>query len=284
MVVGGGAALVAVIGIAALAFGDGGRGCMTGLVDHLPADAEVVQGSDLGRAREAGYDDGGGLEQLADSTLATGVIPDPLTNQNLTMYTPPSENTGYEPGDVDCWLGPLEPSFVARGSFDADRVAQSESGEQGTIELDGGLLAYGSEGAPGDLLVTRDQPDSMRRLVEAFDRQDAVSFSATSAGDDSSEGWTGVGLARGDGWEMLAVWSLPDGEAADAAETDIRAALADDSHLGELIDGDPADLLERDGATLWLRGPLSGEPRTWLDPFRYLDPALMVFSDLDLGD
>jgi hypothetical protein len=281
LLVGGGLGLVMLVGVAALAFGEGGRGsgCVTGLVDHMPTDAGVVQGSDLARAREAGYDDGGDVANMADSVLATGVMPDPVTHQSLQLFVEPSEYAGYEPADVDCWLGPIEPSFVARGSFDADRIRRSDRGGDGSVVLDDGLLAYESDGEPGHVLGTRDQPATLRDIVDAFDQHGAVSFSATSA-DDPSGPWSGVALARGDDWEMLVMWTFPDTDAAGAAESDVRGVLGDDSVLGELIEGDPADLLERDGTTLWLRAPLAAEPRRWLDPLRHLDPAVLVLSDL----
>ena len=275
-------AAVAVVAIAALSFrkdDGGGSGCVTRLVDHLPADVENVEGSDLGRARAAGYDDDGDVFQLADSVLATGVAPDPLSDESRLRFEEPSTHAGYDPADVECWLGLLDLTFVASGSFEAGQIDRSDRGEPGSMALEPGFLAYSRDGTPDEMLATRDQPASLRGLVEALDRHGAVSFSGTTTGDDPSGPWSGVALARGDDWEMLVVWSLPDAGAAGDAQAAVHAALADDSNLGDVIEGDPADLLERDGATLWLRAPLAGEPGSWTDPLRDLDPALLVFSD-----
>jgi hypothetical protein len=202
---------------------------VTGLVDHMPAETVAVQGSDLVRARQAGYDDSGELEDLGESVTATAVSPDPLSHERLRQFREESDLAGYEPGDVECWLGPLDQGFVARGSFDADRVGRSGGAEDGSLELGGGLLAHSEDGEPDQLLASREQPATVRGLVEAFDRHGAISFSGSTDGDDPTQPWVGIALARADDWELLVVLSLPDGAAAVAAEADVREVLQDES-------------------------------------------------------
>jgi hypothetical protein len=56
---------------------------MRGLAGRLAPNVRSVQGSDLDRARDAGYDDSGSLEETLDSLHAIGVSADPVTREAL---------------------------------------------------------------------------------------------------------------------------------------------------------------------------------------------------------
>lgn len=273
--------VVAGVGIFVLSRDGGGdaSGCLGRLAAHLPADAQTVNGSDLVRAREAGFEDSGSSEDLSQSAQATGVMSDPLTLRQIMTMQEPTGSAPYGPDAVDCWLGDMEQAFVARGRFDPGQVGQSEPAAGGSLQLNGSVLAHSPAGEPGDLLRTREQPTTLLGLVDALDRQDVISFSATANGDDPSGSWTAVGMTRTDRWELLVVWSLPDADAARSAEADVTTVLDENSRLGDLVEGEPAEHLRRDGSALWLRAPLSGEPASWQTPHRIFDPILTVLSD-----
>ena len=70
-----------------------------------------------------------------------------------------------------------------------------------------------------------------------------------------------------------------DGENASGCLSDLVAeVLGDESRIGDLISGDPAELLEREGPTLWLRAPLTGETYTWRTLRTSFDPAMLPLA------
>lgn len=106
-----------------------------------------------------------------------------------------------------------------------------------------------------------------------------VAFTGLST-DDAGDQWTGVGLAHSGGWELVIVWAFADRSGADAGETDVREALAGASSVGEMVDGDPVDRLQRDGATLWLRAPLVAETTSdWYRLQTVLAPIFLLSGD-----
>jgi hypothetical protein len=282
------AGLVAV-GVTVMGGDDGddtsSSGCLSGLGGQVPQEECVVQGTDLERARAAGMDDSGGVNGALDWSIETGVGFDPLTSRLISSEPgDPSTATGYETADVDCWVGGIQ-SFAARGSFDAGRVASSEfgsSGEgegEGELEVDGDVLVR--RGTASDRSTGRTGLSTpAATLVAALDDQDVIGFTGLSS-DDNGEQWTGVGLARGDDWDLVIAWAFADETQAEAREGDVRDALTDErSSVEELVGDDPVDSLERDGPTLWLRAPLVAEATSaWYRLQAALDPIFAISRD-----
>jgi hypothetical protein len=252
--------------------------CLSSLARRVPADVVTLAGTDLARARGAGLDDGGSIEDLFASREATNIPLDPLTEQRVASLDESSEATGYEPGDVRCWVGELE-RFVARGTFDPDQVAASRAGTSGQTRVDGDLLAHVPEGDPEYLFEATRSPAPLVALVEALDRHGAVSFSAMTASGDPSDPWAAVGLARGSDWDLIAAWGFANVGEAEAGEARVVEALRDTSNLAGIVDGDPSEMVERDGAALWLRAPFAGDPTNWTEPLDTFDAMFHVFAD-----
>jgi hypothetical protein len=294
VLVGAGAA-VAVLAVVVVATtrdggGDGG-GCVSGLVEHLPEGAQVVNGSDHLRAQAAGIDLGAPLEDLSDQLLETGFQPDPLYFQTVFQFAQDPESVGYEPGDVDCWLGDFRRAFTARGDFDADAVTGAETAEgrdDGELAVADGLLAS-DPGGEADRLIEGAPPEStaLVHLLEGLDRRGSLTFSGVQAGDDPDDPWVGIGLADGDGgdFDLVMVWAYGD---ADQIEGSDRADIVDavvDGSVDEMIEGEANDLVQEDGATFWLRAPMAVETRQWVQPQQVFDPAFTAVGDgLDDGD
>jgi len=276
--------LVAAVVVTRGGGGRGGGGCLSALADHVPDDAELVAGSDLDRARDAGLPIDGSFEELTDVVVATGIQLDLLTTQRLQVLDESEDGTGFGVDDVDCWVGDVLSNFVADGSFDSDAVMAAGEPAEGHVVVGGDLLAYDRDGDPAPLMEAPGGDPRMEAMVDAFDSQDAVTFSGTATGDGTDNPWVGLGLAQGrDGWELLAVWGF-------AEEGVARAALGkalDATERGEMpsmIDGDVEDQLRQDGSTLVLRAPLAVEASEWHRPFVMFDPLLSAFLTGDDGD
>lgn len=288
---GGGAAVAVVIALIVVTRGDGqgdlGGGCLTGLVAHLPRDASVMSGTDLDRARAAGLELDGTTEELGQATEEVGLRLDPLTLQRVLAFATDEDETGFTIGQMRCWLGQQDPSFVAQGSFDGEAVAGSEIGDDGEAQVRDGLLAYDPGGDPEALLDPQGDGAAGQEVLTAalaqLERQDVISFDLLSLGDDDAEGaWVGMGLAHGDDWELLGVWSFADGDRAGAQRDAVVDAIGQGA-IDDMVDGDPDDLVQQDGATLWLRAPLTGDVADWTRPIAVFDPAITIGTDL-LGD
>jgi hypothetical protein len=184
----------------------------------------------------------------------------------------PAAALGYEPADVRCWAGAGR-AFAARGSFDADRVTASDVGSQSELEVHDDLLVHPDD--PGNTDPAAADSPARAQIVESLVEHEALAFSAMS-GNDAGDAWSAVGLARGDGWELLAVWTFADETLADEGEDRVREALADGSSVPDMVSGDPLERLERDGTTLSMRAPLTAETTTWYALQAQLDPIFLV--------
>lgn len=248
--------------------GAGGAACLAGLVGHLPADVAVVHGADLTRAREAGYDDGD-TDAMVEGSIELGAGPDPVTLR-VFQESAGRDELPYAPGDVDCWVAE-HLAMAARGSFDPDAVESSDLVE---MRVDGDVLTSGLDPEGGDPSPT------LAAAVDVLEREDAVLFAVGMSDDDPAGLWSGLGLAAGDRWDLVAVWSFPDAAAAGDGEVAVRDALASGSGIPDLVAGDAAGALERDGAILTLRAPLAADTSDWRLPFVRFDAALFpAFGD-----
>lgn len=238
--------------------------CVADLMTHLPSDATSIDGADLAAARDAGFDDSD-FEALVASSMETGVRPDPVLTQVVTRMLTDAE-LSHDSADVDCWVATIDPDqWVAQGDFDVARVEGSDIADSVAVNDDGSLI-----GGSDALLDAGDEAPPL--APEALDAlgPDVVAFSLLSLDDGTT--WFGIGLARGSGdWELALSWSFADRAAAEAAEADVRGVLDGESRVPEMVSGDLADDLTRDGATLSARGRMSGEPTTWLQPLRNFD-------------
>lgn len=283
MLVAVGATLVVVVVAAAAAVvvtrddsgGSGGGDCFPTLAEHLADDAGVIRGSDNGRAQAAGIALDGPVEDLSSEILDTGFQPDPLTNQTVFQFLDDPGKVGYRMTDVDCWVGGITQAFAARGDFDADALDAGLAGEGDRAVLDGDLLAYGPDDDAQDLIDSSEPGAALPALLEGLDERGALTFGGMQFSDSADGPWTALGLAdgEGDGFDLVAVWAFADAdEIDDSVRADVVAAIGDGS-VGEMIEGDPDELVEVDGATLWLRAPLVGRTQSWAEPMTLLDPV-----------
>lgn len=258
--------------------GGGDGGCLSGLADHVPEDLDLVAGSDLGRARDAGLDFGS-TEEAVDATRATDVLLDSMSQQRLQSLGEASTSTGYEIDDVDCWVGyPAGGAFVAEGSFDRDAVTSSELGRENAA-VGNDLLTYDPDGDPGRM-AAEEGAHPLVALVASFDERDAISFVGQAVGPEDEPVAIGLGLAdgAGDAWDLLVVWRFADD---DAAENGVGRALdaVNEGDVAAMIEGDPEERLHRDGSTVWLRAPLADEANRWIRPMTVFDPVFSAFYD-----
>lgn len=270
------AVLVVVVGGVVVLAGDdsdGASGCVPDLVGHLPADTDVLYASDLAAAREAGYDDTD-LDALKESSIETGIMPDPVTRRVLAA-TFDIEDAPYAPADVRCWVGG-NVGYVARGSFD-DEQRMDDSDIELTVAGD---LVTDSPSDP-DLRAPGEPPAGLELVAGALADQGALTFAATQLTDPEQPvtRWSGMGLASGDDWDLVLAWGFPD-DGAEAGEAAVRDALSSPrSTLDNLVDGDPTEALERSGPVVTLRAPLAGEPTDWTEALWRFDPALTLDVD-----
>jgi hypothetical protein len=279
------AAVVFVALVVATRGDDAGAGCLSGLSDHLGPDVEVVGGSDLQRADDAGLDVDS-FDGLVDASVEASFQPDPLTSQVVQRLAgdDPEATIGYAPDDLDCWVGnQLDSSFVARGDVDADRVADAEQADD--LAVDGNLLAYDGDGDPDRWFEESDEDSPLEDAVRKLDDMGAITFSSLPTGDNRDELlWVGLGLAHdGDDWEFLAVWAFADEELA-GSSVDTIVEATEEGEVPSMIEGDVADLIERDGALLTLQAPMRVEAAEWRTPFVQFDPMFGALSDFLADD
>jgi hypothetical protein len=273
---------------------DSGGGCLSSLADHLPAEADLVLGSDQDRARDAGIEVEGSLEDLSATARDTGFQFDPFTQTRIVVVETEID-AGFDPEDVRCWAGsPGGGRFVARGRFDPDRLAGANAGDGAAVE--GDLLAVLLDGDPTTLLGDAQVPAARAELIRSLDRRGAVTFGGASmsggpgiaGGDYPAEdeaAWVGFGLADGGGddWDLVLVWSFSTTDQAAAAREAVVEAVGS-GQVPDLIDGDIDRLVEQDGSSLWLRARYMDEPSTWPRLLRDLDPAVTPFDGDGDGD
>jgi hypothetical protein len=275
-------AAVLVVGAVVVSSGDDdvAGDCLSEVAGRLPADTTVVNGTDFERARAADLDVDGSSDQLFDVVVDTSLHLDPLTVR-VNQVGDDTAGTGYGIEEMRCWAGDWD-TFVGRGSFDDEAVAESDAGAEGQVEVRSGLLAHEPDGDPGSLL--RASPVDARArtaLVDRVDRLGAVTFSGLVAGEvEGDEVWIGLGLARGDGWELVVVWGFAEPDQA-AAGRDRALDALEEGVVPEMIDGDPADLLQQEGPSLALRAPLDGDAAAWVRPLQVFDPMLTAFGSSD---
>lgn len=234
--------------------GDEAGGCLSGLAEHLTDDPSYVGGSDLSRARDAGFDDSGDSEALYESVLATGVSPDPLVQRSLALLTPLDE-LPYAPSDVECWAG-TQYSFVARGSFDADEVAASAGPEGPEVADD--LLAWSDDTDPASLLEPSEPRDDIEIALGVLDDEEVAGLALSRGYVDGP--LAAIGVAHTDAWDVVGVWTFADDDAAVEGAERVAAILSSgESSLPDLVTGDPAAGLETDGRTVTLRAPLADQ-------------------------
>lgn len=260
--------------------------CIAEAIAHVPeAESEgltsYLWGAHLDRARAGGFDDSGSLDDVDESRLETGAIPDNLTFMALdpaTGHRAPSEIAGYDTSQMTCWAGTVDltRNFAAVGAFDEDQVAGSELGADSEVATTGDLLTYDEDGDAEALLEPqRDLEGDLSILVEALDDHEAAGFYLLDLdGSDEPAPPVAVAHAHDGGWDLLLLWLFPDDNTAEAGLDAVTAMLDDDrGRVPVTVEADPVDHLELDGRVVTLRAPLSRE-RSWMDPAATLSPVL----------
>lgn len=244
---GGGVLVVLVLAFVLTRGGGGpsnGGACLTDLLAHFPAsEREVLSGTDLVQARDAGFDDGASLEDLGTSLEETGAIPDPLSFRyrisELATVDDFTARTGVGPGDIACALSDGDRS-VFTGSFDPAEVSGSEVGASGRLAATEERLALvrGSDRDATDLLDPAKggglrSEDDVRAVVERLREDGAYSVvveRAAKARSAAQVGGLGVG-GDGDARTLVIAWSFRDAKSAKAG----RAAMV--SRINEVVQG-----------------------------------------------
>ncbi|HEV7757573.1 MAG TPA: hypothetical protein VGO78_01235 [Acidimicrobiales bacterium] len=295
---GSGAAVAAVAAVVVVTSGDDGPadGCLSSLVAHLPPEAGTVSGTDIGRARDAGLALDGTVEEIGKAAFDTSLRLDPLTARRVQIMDDGTDDVGYGLDDLRCWLGEQGAGFAGRGSFDGDAVADSPAGQDDQARVSDDLIAYDPD-PEGDLAARLDPSSSsspsdegsvLAAAVDVLDRHGIVTFDLISAGDVTDGPWVGLGLAAADDggegdWDLVGVWAFADPERAVAEEGNVADAIAE-GDVGDMLDGDPVDLVHHDGRTLWMRAPLVADPADWTQPIALFDPVLTVVADFADGN
>ena len=244
--------------------GSGSDDCLTGAAEHLPDNeatgiAGFLRGGHLDRARDAGYQDSSSEELFQPFW---GAPPEPVTLRAVARMSEPDLPThvaGYDSSQVSCWIGYVDDSqFTARGSFDQDRVASSDLGQDTQIAAADNLLVYDrSDDAAANLLTPRrDLDEPLTTLLDELDRQEVTGFSLFNlTGVDGPP----VALAQaysGEEHHHVMVWAFPDEHVADEGQNAVIDILdAGEGQLAPQVQDDPDDILQRDGPTLVLRFP-----------------------------
>lgn len=248
-------------------------GCYVALGERLEADA-ILQGGDLVRARQAGYDDDGDLEALSDAQRRTGTLPDPVTWEALQRYEREAGQNGFAPADVTCWVGTSQTALL-QGTFDDASVAGSERGRAGDLAARDATLAFDRGGdAEAVLAVRADDPGpdpAARSALAVLEDEGVYSFFLTGLGDTR---WVGLGIADGErGRDVVVVWAYADADAA-AADLGAVADRLDDGNLDRVVRIGPDDL-EQLGQVIVARGRLVGDADRWTMPLQLFDPGLV---------
>lgn len=221
-----------------------GGACMTDLLAHFPSgERQVLSGTDLVAARDAGFDDDASLEDLGTSLQETGAVPDPLSFRyrisELATVEDFTARTGVAPGDIACALSDGDRS-VFTGSFDPAEVTGSEVGATGRLAAteDRLALAQGGEREAADLLDPEGNgglasQDDVRAVVERLREDGSYSLVVERAAKQRAAaqvGGLGVG-GSGDARTLAIAWSFRDEAAAKSG----RAAMV--SRINEVIQG-----------------------------------------------
>lgn len=283
LVIGGAVAVVVVavgaVAIRAVAGGEAVGDCLPSLGVPEQVDS-LLRGADLERAR-ALVDEPPGpeLEDAQDFERETGFMIDPLSDRvRYDFHEDPPGDLFYGWTDVECWVGEFS-HFVARGSFDEARLAESPALAE-EVALDGDVMTYTEPPRDGP---TPDRPEvpPVDELLEVLYRNDVVGFGAWADAREKGRDavWFASGTAQGEGPEMLLVWAFPSEDGAVAGEPEARRVLGGESAVGDFIEGDPAELLQRDGSTLMLRAPLRADGPAAPRPTDGPDPIVELFRD-----
>lgn len=225
------AAVAAIVVLAILVSRGGGPSdagsCLPDLLEHVPADADQVSGTDLVQARAAGYDGSASLDGLGEVIDETGVLPDPLNRQfrfpQLSSVEALTSRTGVVLDDLDCALTIGEGRAVMAGEFSVERVRGSELGTDGILAASTERLALATGGGdPGELLEplgdeSLQEVEPVARALDVLREEGAYSFVIEVGGDDDEAGAGGIGVGHEDGERtMIVAYAFADDdEAAD---------------------------------------------------------------------
>jgi hypothetical protein len=237
--------------------GDDASDCMGELVEHLaPGTGELLVGTDLPRAREAGYADAESLNEVGESLHAAGALADPVTDryryQRLIGPDAFKAGTGVATEDIRCSLSvgdggeiaSLSASFevaILAGSFDAAEVNGSAAGAAGELAANDDRLSMVLAGDAGSLLeVPEDNLSDDADLMAVIDHlldSDVHSFvvQRAEAADDTDEESgpdvsdllvAGIGVGRdGDDTTLVAAWVFTDDDTAAEARPNVADAV-----------------------------------------------------------
>lgn len=211
--------------------GDAGA-CLTGLAEHLPADVEVVEGTDFVQARNAGWTTDASLEEIGVALAETGVIPDPVTEKyRINRLATPEQfegRTGLAPDDVACSLG-SGTRFALSGSFDPPAVNGSQAGADADlaasedrlgVDLGGGDPKALLEPVQGGGLAT---DESMIEAIERLRAGGAYSV-VVQRGDGENGRALAAGIGAGGNAEertVVLAWVYADEDAANGGRPEI---------------------------------------------------------------
>ncbi|CAN5563377.1 hypothetical protein BH10ACT1_BH10ACT1_05110 [soil metagenome] len=239
------AALVVII-LLVVVFG-GGSGdrkdagsCLTDLMAHIPEESRLVYGTDLVQARDAGYQDGGTLEELGDSQAATGALPDALTAEFRFSLLLSDEafaaRTGVSSDQIDCSLSDLRRSVLS-GSFDVAEVDGSTVGDDGHLAATEELAALTTgDSDPKKLLEERDGGglagnDGAKAVLESLRDQGAYTVLVQAGNPDAEKRARAAGLGVAEGTDddraLVVAWSFADDDAAKAGRGDVVERVND---------------------------------------------------------
>lgn len=232
--------------------------CMGDLVEHLaPGSGELLVGTDLPRARDAGYADAESLNEVGESLQAAGALADPVTDrfryQRLIGPDAFRAGTGVSTEDVRCSLSvgdggeiaSLSASFevaILAGSFDAAEVNGSAAGAAGELAADDDRLAMVLAGDAGSLLdVPEDNLSNDEDLMAVIDhlldsgahsfvvqRTDPAEDGDEEGGDTDGSDLLVAGFGVGhddDDTTLLAAWVFADDDAAAEARPAVTDAV-----------------------------------------------------------
>lgn len=205
--------------------------CLTDLAVHLPADSSAVYGTDLVQAREAGYDEGGSLEEVGASMDATGTIPDPVSTRyrfsQLTTLEQFEARTGIAPGDAECALSTGNRSVLG-GSFDPVAVKGSQAGANGDLAATEDLLAMGTGSADPKAMLESVKnggladDEAMVAVIERLRDDGAYSVIVQRGSGGSRALAVGIGVAGGEDDRTVPVtWIFKNESAATAGRANV---------------------------------------------------------------
>lgn len=242
--------------------------CIADLVARLPDDLTSIDGVDLEAARAAGFDDSS-IDELVQSSIDTGVRPDPVIARVISGGMSDDVDLSHEPAQIECWVGSLAgDGWVARGEVDPQRVEDSDVADLLVVSEDGTLL-----GSDASMLVADGAgPAGAVAALDALG-SDLVAFSLV--GRDGPDEWIGLGLLHSGTWDLAVSWSFADASSAERAEPAVREVLESESRVPDLVIGDLSRSLTREGPTLSVRGQLLREPSTWTQPLQQFDPIFV---------